>query len=235
MTSTAQQQDDFRNKPLYGIPEASRYLLIPPATLRSWTFGRYYPTSTGRRFFRPLLSLPDKHRPFLSFVNLVEAHVLDAIRRHHNIPLHKVRRALDYLQSSAKSLHPLADQGFETDGIDLFVQKYGQLISISESGQTAMRRMLEAHLRRIEHGPTGAPMRLYPFTRKREHDEPRLIMIDPGISFGRPVLTGTGIATSIIAERYKGGESIEDLVNDYERSREEIEEAIRCELRLDAA
>ncbi len=39
----------------------------------------------------------------------------------------------------------------------------------------------------------------------------------------------------MIAERYKGGESIAELAGDYDRSATEIEEAIRCELRIAAA
>ena len=45
-----------------------------------------------------------------------------------------------------------------------------------------------------------------------------------------PVIAGTGLATRIIAERCKLGESISDLAQDYERPSTEIEEAIRCEL-----
>ena len=44
------------------------------------------------------------------------------------------------------------------------------------------------------------------------------------------MIAGTGLATEVIAERYKAGESIEELARDYERKAEEIEEAVRCEL-----
>ncbi len=66
-------------------------------------------------------------------------------------------------------------------------------------------------------------------------EEPRTVVIDPRVSFGRSVLAGTGIPTAIIAERYKAGESVDALADDYGRKRVEIEEAIRCELALDAA
>jgi uncharacterized protein (DUF433 family) len=66
-------------------------------------------------------------------------------------------------------------------------------------------------------------------------EQPRWVVIDPYVSYGRPVLAGTGIPTAAIAERYKAGESIDDLVTDYGRERPEIEEAIRCELLPDAA
>ena len=50
------------------------------------------------------------------------------------------------------------------------------------------------------------------------------------ISYGRPVLVGTGIPMALLAEPYKAGESIDELAEDYGRQRKEIEEAIRCEL-----
>ena len=226
---------DPRELPAYGIREAAHYLRIPQATLRDWVLGRPYPARTGITFSKQIIVLPQKDRYLLSFVNLVEAHVLDAIRREHQISLQKVRRALDYLTKHFPSKHPLAEQNFETDGLDLFVQKYGELINLSQAGQLAIRSLLEAHLRRIDRDTTGLPVRLFPFTRKRLPDEPRAVVIDPYVSFGRPVLVGTGIATAIIAERYKAGESMDELADDYGRERLEIEEAIRCELEVEAA
>jgi len=219
----------------YSITEASRYLSIPTATLRSWVVGRKYPTDSSIKFFSPLILLPHDARAGLSFVNLVEAHVLDAIRRHHQVPLSKIRDAIHYLQKHFSSKHPLAEQRFQTDGIDLFIDKFGKLINVTQSGQIALRELFKAHLHRVEHNANGAAVRLYPFTRKRDLSEPKVIVIDPHISYGRPVLVGTGIPTAIVAERYKAGESIDELAEDYGRSRNEIEEAIRCELWLEAA
>ena len=226
---------DLREMPAYGINEAAHYLGIPNATLRSWVLGRPYPTGAGERFFRPIIELPDKEERLLSFQNLVEAHVLDAIRRVHGVTFGRVRKAVEYLKTKLASKHPLAEQKFATDGVDLFVEVFGQLVNVSREGQLAIRDLIQAYLQRIERDPIGAPVRLYPFTRERKPDEPKIIVIDPSISFGRPVLVGTGIATTIIAQRYKAGESVEELAEDYGRSRSEIEEAIRSELWLEAA
>ena len=226
---------DPRLLPAYTVLDAARYLLVPVATLRSWVAGRPYPTKKGQKYFSPVVIPSLSNKSVLSFVNLVEIHVLDAIRREHRIPLDKVRVAIDYLRREFDSKHPLADHRFETDGMDLFIQQYGSLINITRSGQLAIRQLLQAHLRRVERDPSGVAIRLYPFTRKRLQNEPKLIVIDPAISFGKPVMVGSGIPTSIVAERYKAGESIEELAADYERSRLDIEEAIRCELQLEAA
>ena len=232
---SANKKPDLREMPAYGINEAAHYLGIPKATLRSWVLGRPYLTATGRRFFKPIIDLPDREQRLLSFVNLVEAHVLDAIRRAHGVALWRVRKALEYLKKELASKHPLAEQEFVTDRVDLFVEMFGQLVNISREGQLVIKDLIKAHLKRVERDTSGLPIRLYPFTRERKADEPKIIVIDPQISFGRPVLAGTGIATTIIAQRYKAGESIEELAEDYGRSRSEIEEAIRCELWLDAA
>lgn len=225
---------DSRELPAYALSEAAHYLRIPLATLRSWVRGRHYPTEGGKRFFKPVIELPDPKLPSLSFVNLIEVHVLDAIRREHNIPLPKVRAALDYVQQKLGVRHPLAKQSFETDGISLIVSRFGQLIAVSDAGQLAMKEMLTAHLRRIERDPTGMAVQLFPFTRKRQPDEPKIIVIDPSVSFGRPTIIGTGVATETVAARYKAGESVDELAQDYGCQRAQIEEAVRCELQLAA-
>lgn len=220
---------DPREMPAYTYRDASRYLDIPLATLRSWILGRNYPTKSGEKFFRPIFYLPSKDKPLLSFTNLVEAHVLNAVRKDYRIDLKKVRRALLYLQRQFNFKHPLAEQRFETDGADLFIHEYGELINISQDGQLGMKAVLEQYLSRIEHDPSGQAARLYPFLRAEGHRESKSVVIDPYISFGKPVITGTGIPTSIIAGRFNAGESVTDLAKDYGRQTFEIEEAIRYE------
>lgn len=215
---------DPRKTPSYRIAEAAHYLRMPKATLRAWVM--------GQDRFRAVVELPEPEGlPLLSFVNLVEVHVLDALRRRHRVSLQKVRSALHFLHRHfPDSRHPLAEHDLLTDGLDLFVDRYGSLINASRDGQLAIRKVLEAHLRRVERNPAGAAIRLFPFTRRRlDPDEPRLVVIDPQVSFGRPAIAG--IPTTVIAERWHAGESVEELAEDYDRPPSEIEEAIRCEFR----
>ncbi|MCY4283610.1 MAG: DUF433 domain-containing protein [Gammaproteobacteria bacterium] len=174
----------------------------------------------------------------LSFLNLVELHLLAAIRREHTVPMHKVRRAIDYLQENTRNqsdkLHPLLSEQLQTDGLDLFVEQYGRLVNISMEGQLAIREVVQAALRRIKRDTSGLPVKLYPFTRSRIVNAPEMVVIDPALSAGRPVIAGTGLATEIIAERCKAGETVAELARDYGRQKTEIEEAIRYELRAAA-
>lgn len=227
---------DPRELPAYGIPEAAHYLQIPVATLRTWVCGRHYPIQQGLRRFKPIIALADTENFLLSFVNLIEAHILAAIRRHHRVSFPKVRSALRYLNRHFPSPHPLADQRFETDGLDLFVEQFGNLIAISDEGQLSMRNVLKAHLHRIERDRAGLAIKLYLFTRRDTSEtSPRVIVVDPRIAFGRPVVVGTRISTEVVYQRFEAGESIARLADDYGRTPAEIEEAIRCERYRDAA
>jgi uncharacterized protein (DUF433 family) len=209
--------------PAYSVAEAAHYLGIPVSTVRYWAAGR--PDVS-----KPLIDAAALHPIVLSFLNLVELHVLGAIRREHEVSLPKVRNAVQYLKKQYGSPHPLWSHQLATDGLDLFVERYGRLINISRAGQLAMRELLVTSLKRIERDNSGIPIKLYPFTWSDIRHAPKIVVIDPRLSFGRPVIAGTGLATEVIAERYKAGESMDDLAKDCGREKAEIEEAIRCEL-----
>jgi uncharacterized protein (DUF433 family) len=217
-----------REIPIYSPGEAAHYLRIPENTIRSWIRGRGYPTSRGQQRALPVVPPADPERG-LSFVNLLELHVLGAIRRQHHVDMKNVRAAIEFLKDRFGTEHPLIDEEMDTDGKHLFVRKYGALINASKQGQGAMEAVLDAHLKRIERDERGLAIRLFPFTRKGT-DAPRIVAIDPLVAFGRPVIIGSRIPTSDIADRFKAGESPADLAYDYGREQAEIEEAIRCEL-----
>ena len=56
------------------------------------------------------------------------------------------------------------------------------------------------------------------------------ISISPVISFGKPVLAGTGISTSVIVGRFNARDSVEDLAREYGVSSLVLEDAIRWEM-----
>jgi len=210
--------------------EAAHYLTVPVATIRDW--------SVGRHNYTPLIKVPARRPTLLSFINLTELHVLAAIRRKREVKTPSIRRVIECLAANAKRAmdqhHPLISRALETDGLDLFIEQYGQLINVDRAGRTAMRESIGEALRRIVRDPDGIPIKLYPFARASVDAAPSIVVIDPKLSAGRPVISGTGLATQLLADRYKAGESICDLADDYGRGNEEIEQAIRCELQATA-
>ena len=227
------KQKDIRHLPAYTIAEAAHYLSVAGSTVRYWSKGQNQHKALIR-----VPRVPENYPVLLSFINLVELHVLAAIRKEHKVSMVKVRSAIKYLKrittDTVDKQHPLISKQLETDGLDLFIEKYGKLINISQDGQIAMKQVIGAALHRISRDANGIPIKLYPYTRNEIDNAPAIIVIDPEISAGRPVISGTGLATELIAERYKAGESIKDLAVDYECDQIDIEEAIRCELQAAA-
>jgi uncharacterized protein (DUF433 family) len=212
---------DPRMLPRYGVAEAAHYLRLPPATLKTWVHGRI--DANGHQA-APVIVLP-RGQTLLSFQNLVEAHVLSAIRREHGVSLQRVRKALNFVRRKLHQANPLVTAKFQTDGVDLFVEEIGKLINASRDGQTAMAEALRTSLERVEHASDGLAVRLYPFIRGGGGDT-RNILVDP-VSFGRPVVARSGVPVSVVVGRFRAGESVESIAEDYRIPVEQAHDAIR--------
>jgi uncharacterized protein (DUF433 family) len=228
MRSTA-AINDLRNRPAYPLQEAARYLKLPAATLRSWCLGRQYDTAAGSRNFAAIVSPASRRPPLLSFWNLIEAHVLRALRTDHGVSVRAVRKAVGYAERELNIERLLLSKQLLANAGQLFLERYGELIDLSASGQLAMRMVLEAHLQRVEWDARQFPVRLFPFLLSDASDPERPIAIDPSIAFGRPILLRRGITTAVIAERIDAGESVGEVATDYDLSPDEIESAILYE------
>jgi uncharacterized protein (DUF433 family) len=212
--------------PIYGLVDAAHYLRLPYQTLRYWT--------KGRETIEPIVNLASYDPPRLSFVNLLECHMLSSMRKRYNLRLPKVRKALRTLAKMYPSPHPLLDRKLETNKIDVFIREYGdELLNLNRPNQRSFGEFLELFMERIEVVDNGM-LRFFPFVEKRSSSEPKIIMMNPAVSFGRPVIAGTGIPTAVIASRFHARESITDLAKEYGRTDKEIEEAIRWESRAAA-
>lgn len=220
---------DPRERPAYPLAEAAQYLRLAPATLRSWVLGRPYPTASGTRRFQPLIHPPSVRPTILSFANLIEAHVLRSLRTDHGVSLNALRTALRYAEHTLGIERLLLRKELCTRAGDVFLDRYGRLINLSASGQLAMRRLFEEHLKRIDWDDRRFPVRLYPFVSVESVASAKPIAIDPTIAFGRPVVRRIGVSTRAIAERIDAGETVDELAADYDLSPTEIEEAVLYE------
>lgn len=214
---------DPRDVPTYGIADASRYVRVPQQTVRNWVGG------TSRRPLITPLASPGGSL-LLSFHNLAELHVLAGFRKVYGLGPRTVRRTVEYLDRHADEPHPLTSRTFLTDGEDIFLDEARGLVNTSQGGQVAFRELVSVYLQRVERDAQGLAARLFPFTRTdADASAPRVVVIDPRISFGRPVLAGTRVPTDVLAGRWLAGDSIEDLADDFRLTTEQVQEAIRCE------
>jgi uncharacterized protein (DUF433 family) len=224
------KKPDIRNQPSYTFSEAARYLRLPVPTLKTWFVGYRIAgdngkVCTGRRLIEPA------SQSHLSFFNLVEAHVLAAIRRKHSIRPENVRSALTYTATHLSVDRPLLNENFRTNGVHLFVTRLGNLINASKHGQIEIREVLDHYLERIDRDPKGVPIKLFPMLSHRSPDvAPREVEINPFVSFGRPIVAGTNVPIEAIIGRFNAGDSMADLAEDFGIATREVESAVRMEL-----
>lgn len=210
----------------YGVSEAAAYLKVPYTTLRYWLTG-------FKR--RPAVVVPVETDPLrLSFLNLLECHVLAGMRKLYDLKLPKVRTALVRVGEKIGKPHPLVTQAFLTDRRDLFIEEMGKIINVSKSQGQLGFDFYNKFLERVVTGPAGT-IRFFPFVVGPSPKEPKTIEINPFVSFGKPVISGTGISTAIIASRFNARESVRDLAKEYGCTPEQIEEAIRWERTIPVA
>lgn len=211
---------DVREFPRYSIPEAAFYVHIPVNTLRAWTIGQDYVTSTGRhRTFKPLIEVADKTKRLLSFYNLVEAHILRFTTEKRGIPFNNIRKALNFVQEKIPGKHPLLTHQFETSGKNLFLRYLGSTIDLTAQGQLVMRDILERYLALIPRDENGFPVRVFPIDSKR-------LAIDPLFSSGKPIVRDKGIMASVLWGRRKSGETVKQIARDYGLTDIEVREAV---------
>ena len=220
---------DPRDLPRYSTAEAAHYLRLPRATLKTWVHGRIDPDGDRTE---TVIRLPGGSA-LLSFHNLVEAHILSAIRRHHGVSFQRIRRALRFLERRMHQQRPLITTKFQTDGVDLFVDELGNLINASRDGQIGIESALRASLARVEHDQDGLASRLFPFARG-EGKEPKVILVDPRLAFGKPVVAKTGVPVSVIVGRYRAGEDVAGIARDYGISVDRTHDAIRSAIPMAA-
>ncbi len=215
-------------KPRYSIARAAHYLHVSPSTLRSWVRGRTYPKGGGVEHWPPVI----KAGRLLTFNNLTEAYVLRALRVDHGVKMARVREALDYAEKRFKIPRLLLSKELQAAPGHVFLERFGQLINLSLSGQIAAKQLLEAVLRRVERNATGLPERMFPvasYDLQALKLAPPRVLIDPAVSFGRPILASKGVRTSVIVGRIDAGEEPEKIAEDYGLEPGDIEAAIAQE------
>lgn len=207
--------------PNYSFAEASRYLRMPPSTVRYWAKGGTVTTPQRRVDFRQVLEGPPRQR--LTFLDLTELVVVRDLRVRFNLSLGTIRRVQEYVRKELGQPWYLYD--LRVRGRDIFIMHLEKVpVAATRSGQMAFANFLEDLLERVEADAAGVPSRIFP--RLDGAHVPKPVQISPIVSFGYPTVAGTGIKTRTIASRYDAGEDIDFIARDYELPRESILDAI---------
>ncbi len=107
------------------------------ATLLSWLVGRDYPKGSDTVHSKPLIRPAMNPPPTLSFWNLIEGHVLRSLRTDHGVKMDALRRAIHYAEQHLGIDRLLLSPALRANAGKLLLERYGELIELSASGQVA--------------------------------------------------------------------------------------------------
>jgi uncharacterized protein (DUF433 family) len=211
--------------PTYTLNDAARYARVHPNTLRYWFYGR--PASEVRHRARP--TVKEKERGVaLTYLQLIEVAVVSAVREY--LSLKEIQRTHDYMAQTLRSEFPFAEYRFKTDGAHLLlaldqverVPNVNALIITNRAGQETwthlVRERLDEFIYEDDHGLA---------IRWRVGGQQSNVVIDPRISFGAPMIRG--IPTWAVCGRWKAGEDIPDIQDDFGLDESEVRDALRFE------
>jgi uncharacterized protein (DUF433 family) len=190
--------------PAYRVFEAALYALTSQTTIGNWE---------ELRGNRRVVSGRDEGEG-LSYLQLIEVGVVAAMRK-SGVTLNKIREAREFLREKFKTDFPFARYRFKTDGKTLLMD-YDQLakadknklLELNENGQLAWNEILSGLLHEFEYDSDADTVLRW---RVAGYESP--IRLDPRVAFGAPHVNG--IATWVLRERWKSGESAPDIAADY--------------------
>jgi uncharacterized protein (DUF433 family) len=228
MAHRRQKPIDVLTIPNYGPIEVAEVLHVVPQTIHYWIS-----RESG------LITPAQRRPPIMSFKNLVECYVLDIIRRIHKVSMPNVRFSVETLKALQRAKHlmstdyPLADHDLKIDDKTkrLFVYDlHGRVVNLTAGGQIEVEEWIAACLKRVVRDKDGVARQFHPLLRRHhsfEHAaaDPEFVVVDPRISFGKPVLINSAISTEVVAGRLIAGDPEKELANEYGRTLAEIRAA----------
>ncbi len=205
------QTDQLQHKPslgdgVYTLPEVARYTELHPSRVRAWFKGHYDGLGKGPVFksdYRPIDSTQA-----VSFLDLIDV-LVAAQFRGFRVSMQRVRAAYTILQKRLETRHPFCHRDLYTDGKQIFIFAANQLgdATLTEivTNQQFFLHVRE-HLMRVEYDEADRMAR-----RWRIADG---VVIDPAVSFGKPVVAPTGITTFVLANAFQANRQDAELVAD---------------------
>jgi uncharacterized protein (DUF433 family) len=193
---------------VYSLPDAAKLTRLKPQRVREWF--------TGSRGTRTRESVFQSDYPSLagdraiSFHDLIELFIAGQLRD-NGVSLQTLRKVYERLQADLGTRHPFCRREIMT--------KDGQVFRLGLDAR-GTEEMVEVLTRQ-----RVFPDILLPFLRRMDYDEATemvkrwciadLVVIDPAICFGKPMIEGVGITTAVLAACYEANDHDAELVADW--------------------
>ena len=192
---------------MYPLGRAASLVGAEARTVRRWLKGYSWKYKDGRRISGPLwpMQYADDDElgggQVLSFRDLLELRTVARFVQ-QGVSLKVIRATIDVAREYLGD-YPLHSRRFVTDGRKIFME------AVERAGEAP--RLLDVHKRQfaidavirpsliegIEYGHDARALRWFPIPKKR------VIVLDPQVQFGEPIIADAGVPTDTLAAAYK--------------------------------
>ena len=189
---------------VYGIPEVSRYTGLGTQRIYSWFKSG---TKTKQVFAADYPPVDNSYA--VSFLDMIDVLVAGQLRE-QGVSLRTVREAYNILKEDLSTHHPFCHQSLYVYKGKIFTQAAKKLEkkTLYEvlSGQHFIPNVMMPYVKRIDYSKKTKLAE-----RWRIADG---VVVDPRVSFGKPVVEETGTTTYVISRSYRANNRDEELVAD---------------------
>jgi uncharacterized protein (DUF433 family) len=218
-----EQWDKRFTAPVFTAQAAGVHLGIPANTINQWM------TAGDQRPVMHSVAPSTPHGPRLPFISMAEAQILRELRN-AGLSMAHIRAGVERLRAMTGEEYVLARKTIATDGGKLLYNAASDVAPEwvrARDGQQAIRQVVEAVIKFVSYADDGYANRvvLRPY-------EGADVIVDPRFGFGQPVFAGNKVPVETVADLfYGGGESVDDIADEYGLSTTEVESVLRVLVR----
>jgi len=219
---------------LYTAPEASRLSHVSTGRIRRWLKGYTFETKSGLHASRPVvtsvLQSPDGSLT-LSFLDLQEIRFVHGFLE-AGVRWKTLRRIHEKAEQHLGS-YPFSRGNFVTDGrlilLDLAPKVDDGAFLDLLSSQISFKSVLAPCVATLKFSDDGQAAEWWPLGKGKS------VVLNPGRSFGQPIVDREGVPTSILARLYKVEQSFPRVARWFDVSERAVRHAVEYEDSLVAA
>ena len=221
---------DLLDFAVYDFSMVDRLLGLPSGTSRRWIDGY----TIGAKTYPPVIREAHSGAEDVTWGEFVETRLLAMYRRDRDIPMQRMRPAIERLRELLGVKYPLAhSQPYVGLNRELVIGVQNDLnldsnlqLWVVRSGQYILADPARQFYETVKFDDLGGYVtQIWP-------DADRIVEINPLKQFGSPVVRA--VPTSVLAELMRAGDSIEMICDLYELDTREVQAALRYELKVSA-
>jgi uncharacterized protein (DUF433 family) len=217
---------DLLDFAVYDFPTTDRLLGLYPGTAKRWIDGY----TVGGRSYSPIVRESKTNVEDVTWGEFVETRFLGMYRKKHDVPMQRMRPAVERLRELLNVKYPLAhSQPFIGANRELVISVQSELslenplkLWVVRSGQYILADPAQQFYDSVQFDDLGGYVtQIWP-------EDDKIVEINPLKQFGSPVVRA--VPTSVLSELMRAGDSIEMIAELYELGQREVEAAMRYEL-----